>query len=87
MIQFIFKVVAGEHQRVQREIIELKILHKSLEKTLSDGLKQTYQYMDRCGCNDGHLIIFDRSESKTWEEKIFCRKEMYKNKVITIWGM
>ncbi|MBF0203758.1 MAG: hypothetical protein HQK67_05445 [Desulfamplus sp.] len=75
------------HQRVQKEIIELKILHKSLEKTISDGLFQTYQYMDRCGCNDGHLIIFDRGESKTWEEKIFCKTESYKGKTITVWGM
>ncbi|MBF0211575.1 MAG: hypothetical protein HQK68_11905 [Desulfamplus sp.] len=74
-------------QRVQKEIIELKILHKSLEKTISDGLEQTYQYMDRCGCNEGHLVIFDRDGLKTWEEKIFCKTESYKGKTITVWGM
>jgi len=72
---------------LQKEVIELKILHKSLEKTMSDGLEQTYQYMDRCGCNDGHLIIFDREESKTWDEKISCKTENYKDKTITVWGM
>jgi len=72
---------------IQKEIIELKILHKSFETTMSDGLEQTYQYMDRCGCNDGHLIIFDRGVSKTWEEKIFCKIEQYKAKAITVWGM
>ncbi|MBF0203709.1 MAG: AAA-like domain-containing protein [Desulfamplus sp.] len=79
--------VQQEAKKVQREIIELKILHKSLEKTISDGLEQTYQYMDRCGCNDGHLIIFDRDSLKTWEEKIFCKTERYKDKTITVWGM
>lgn len=78
---------AKQTKRVQKEIIELKILHKFLEKTISGGLEQTYQYMDRCGCNDGHLVIFDRDGSKTWKEKIFCKTEMYKNKTITIWGM
>ncbi|MBF0211574.1 MAG: ATP-binding protein [Desulfamplus sp.] len=72
---------------VQKEIIELKILHKSLEKTISDGLEQTYQYMDRCGQNQGHLVIFDRSGSKTWDEKIFFKEEIYKDKKITVWGM
>ncbi|MBF0388519.1 MAG: hypothetical protein HQK71_00290 [Desulfamplus sp.] len=72
---------------VQKEIIELKILHKSLEKTISEGLEQTYQYMDRCGQNQGHLVIFDREKSKTWEEKIFCKTESYKDKKITVWGM
>ncbi|MBF0230014.1 MAG: AAA-like domain-containing protein [Desulfamplus sp.] len=75
------------HQRVQKEIIELKILHKSLEKTISDGLEQTYKYMDRCGQSEGHLVIFDREKSKTWEEKIFCKTESYKGKAITVWGM
>ncbi|MBF0211772.1 MAG: AAA-like domain-containing protein [Desulfamplus sp.] len=72
---------------VQKEIIELKILHKSLEKTISEGLEQTHKYMDRCGQNQGHLVIFDREKSKTWDEKIFCKTESYKDKKITIWGM
>ncbi len=72
---------------VQKEVIELKILHKSLEKTISDGLEQTYKYMDRCGQSEGHLVIFDRSRTKTWEEKIFCKTEQYKDKTITVWGM
>ncbi|MBF0102372.1 MAG: ATP-binding protein [Desulfobacterales bacterium] len=72
---------------IQKEIIELKLLHKSLEKTISDGLDQTYKYMDKFGCTEGHLVIFDRSTVKSWEEKIFCRKEVYQDKTITIWGM
>ncbi|MBF0225755.1 MAG: ATP-binding protein [Desulfobacterales bacterium] len=74
---------------IQKEVIELKILYKSLEKTISAGLEQTYDYMDRVGRDEGHLVIFDRSVSKTWEEKIFCRKDIYKNKnkTITVWGM
>ncbi|MBF0257495.1 MAG: hypothetical protein HQK62_01445 [Desulfamplus sp.] len=74
-------------QRVQKEIIELKILHKSLEKTISDGLEQTYKYMDKCGCNEGHLVIFDRAGLKMWEDKLFCKTESYKGKTITVWGM
>ncbi|MBF0259813.1 MAG: hypothetical protein HQK62_13445, partial [Desulfamplus sp.] len=87
MVQQAKRKVEQDTRRVQREIIELKILRKSLEKTIEEGLEQTYRYMDRCGCNEGHLIIFDRSMSKTWDEKIFSKQELYKDKTITVWGM
>ena len=54
-------------------VIECKVLHKSLERTVSEGLKQTAGYMDRCGSEEGHLVIFDRSEGKRREDKIFRR--------------
>ena len=68
-------------------VLELKILHKGLEKTIEAGLKQTAEYMDRTGCNIGHLLIFDRSEDKSWEEKIFRKEKDYNDKKIVIWGM
>ena len=71
----------------QRIVLELKILHKSLEKTIRDGLEQTWQYMDRCGADEGHLIVFDRTPDKAWDDKIFQRNESVNNKTITIWGM
>jgi hypothetical protein len=72
---------------IQKVVIELKVLHKSLDDTIAEGLKQTMEYMDRCNTDQGHLVIFDRSEGKKWEEKIFKRKEKYQNKSITVWGM
>jgi len=72
---------------VQKSVIELKILYKTLEKTISEGLRQTSEYMDRCGTSEGHLIIFDRNPDKSWDEKTFQRTEAYQEKMITIWGM
>nr|VFK29949.1 MAG: AAA domain-containing protein [Candidatus Kentron sp. MB]VFK31916.1 MAG: AAA domain-containing protein [Candidatus Kentron sp. MB]VFK76172.1 MAG: AAA domain-containing protein [Candidatus Kentron sp. MB] len=66
------------HGPMQRAVIELKILHKSLEDTLTDGIHQTADYMDRVGTNEGYLIIFDRTPNKPWEEKIFVREEANK---------
>jgi hypothetical protein len=43
--------------------------------------------MDRCGTDEGHLIIFDRAEGRRWEEKIFKREEMYQGQAISVWGM
>jgi len=72
---------------VQKAVIELKVLHKSIEKTLTEGLAQTAAYMDRCGTAEGHLVIFDRTEGKPWEEKIFIRPEAFGTYDIQVWGM
>ena len=72
---------------VQKFVIELKILYNSLERTLSDGLQQTAEYMDRSGASDGHLLIFDRRPGRAWEEKVFCREEEFEGRRITVWGM
>lgn len=77
----------GEERQVQKVVIELKILHKNLEKTIEDGLKQTAAYMDRCGGQEGHLVIFDRSEEKIWDQKIFNREEAIEGGKVAVWGM
>ena len=71
---------------VQKVVIELKILYKSLKKTISEGLKQTWEYMDKCGTQHGHLVIFDRTK-KSWEEKIFRKTKSFKDSEIIVWGM
>ncbi|GAB6163882.1 hypothetical protein JCM12298_30420 [Desulfothermus naphthae] len=76
-----------EAKKVQKVVIELKVLYKSLDKTIEEGLSQTYEYMDKCGAEEGHLVIFDKTKGKSWDEKIFERKEKYRSKEIWIWGM
>jgi len=57
---------------VEQEIVlELKILYNSLELTIEEGLSQIKTYMDKCGTNQGHLLIFDRRTNRTWEEKVW----------------
>ena len=71
-----------------RYVVECKVLRRSLEATLREGLEQTAGYMDRCGSREGHLVLFDRSEGKAWEEKIFRREESSSGgRTITVWGM
>jgi hypothetical protein len=74
---------AGE----QRAVIALKVLHKGLETTLAQGLEQTWAYLDRCGAEEGHLVIFDRTPDKPWEDKLFRREEPFKGRIFTVWGM
>ena len=61
--------------RVRRFVVECKVLHKGLERTIEAGLRQTAAYMDRCVAEAGHLVIFDRDEGRSWKEKVFCRRE------------
>jgi len=44
-------------------------------------------YMDCCGSPVGHLIVFDWSEGKRWEEKIFRLEKSRDGRAITVWGM
>ena len=79
--------VSAMESNADRFVIECKVLHKNLERTIREGLEQTVGYMDRCGSRAGHLVIFDRSEGKRWEDKIFRREERIGGHTITVWGM
>lgn len=72
---------------VQRAVIELKLLYGTLERTLADGLAQTWAYADACGAPEAHLVIFDRTPDKSWSEKIWRRHEEKAGLPITVWGM
>ena len=76
-----------EPSAVQRAVIECKVLHGSLERTLRQGLEQTAAYMDRCGVEEGHLVVFDRREDRSWDEKVFRREESAGGARVTVWGM
>ena len=71
---------------VQRVVIELKLLHATLEQTIDAGLAQTWDYADRCAAEEAHLLIFDRAKGKTWAEKIWRREASYNGLAITVWG-
>jgi hypothetical protein len=72
---------------VQTVVIELKVLYKNLQQTITTGLEQTWAYMDRCAVREGHLVIFDRTPDKPWEDKLFHRQEQVRQHHIHVWGM
>ena len=82
------RVGGGEAARVDEIVIECKVLHGSLERTISAGLEQTAAYMDRCAAAAGHLVVIDRASGKRWEEKVFHRRMQSRRGVaIDVWGM
>ena len=75
-------------RRTRRFVIECKVLHQDPERTIEEGMAQTRGYMDRCGAESGHLIVFDRAPERTWEERIFRRDTPAGGGApVTVWGM
>lgn len=68
-------------------MVECKLLHRSLERTIREGVDQTLGYLDRCGAAAGHLVIFDRRGGRPWRERIFRREEKAAAGTVTVWGM
>ncbi len=73
-------------QAVQKVVVECKVLYKGLEETVRAGVEQTRAYMDLCATAEGHLVVFDRTVGKSWDEKIF-REQGTGEANITVWGM
>ena len=80
-------IVWSQGGRERRFVVECKVLRKGLERTIAEGLEQTRGYMDRCGAEAGHLIVFDRAPDRSWAEKIFRRTPAGTGVPVTVWGM
>ena len=74
--------------RERRYVVECKLRRGDLERTIAEGMAQTRAYMDRCGAEAGHLIVFDRSPQRTWEQRIFRHPAPPgESAPVTVWGM
>ena len=81
-------IVWPQGEQTRKIVIECKLLHKSLEQTIAEGLEQTAKYMDRCDAEAGHLVIFDRRAGRRWEDKVFHFRRASDNGIeIEVWGM
>ena len=74
--------------RERRYVVECKVRRGDLERTIAEGVAQTRAYLDRCGAEAGHLIVFDRSPQRTWEQRTFRHPAPPgKDAPVTVWGM
>ena len=81
-------IVWPQGERTRQFVIECKVLHKSMEQTIAEGLEQTAEYMDRCDAEAGHLVVFDRRAGRRWDDKVFRdRRASDRGTEIDIWGM
>ena len=81
-------IVWPQGEQTRRFVVECKVLHKSLAQTVAEGVEQTAGYVDRCGAEAGHLVIFDRRVDRRWADKVFHdRRTADSGVTIDIWGM
>ena len=76
-------------QRVRKHVIECKVRtqRSGLERLVSEGREQAASYMDKCGAESGHLVIFDLRPGRSWEERIFRRDPEPGADPVTVWGI
>ena len=72
-----------------KHVIECKVLRKgsSLKSVIRQGTEQTAQYMDLCGAESGHLLVFDMREGRSWEDRMFREAPQPGRVPITVWGL
>ena len=81
-------IVWPQGEQTRRFVVECKVLHKSLAQTVAEGIEQTAGYVDRCGAEAGHLVIFDRRADRRWADKVFHdRRTTDRGVPIDLWGM
>ena len=70
----------------RRYVVECKIFRDGLERVIREGVEQTAGYMDRCGAESGHLVLFASGEG-TWKDKLFRGRETFGEATVEVWGM
>ena len=76
--------------RMREYVVECKVVREGdgLESTVEAGVEQTARYMDRCAAEAGHLVVIDRREDRSWDEKVFHRQRCSEGGVpVDVWGM
>jgi len=85
-IEWPLDAAQGFHGPLQRIVIELKLLRKSLQMTLHEGLEQTATYAAQVGAEEAYLILFDREPDRPWDEKIWQATHHVAGRTIQVWG-
>ena len=74
--------------RTRKFVVECKVLHKSLKRTVAEGVEQTAAYMDRCDAEAGHLIVFAGGRAAAGDEKVFRESRTAESGAeVKVWGM
>jgi hypothetical protein len=64
--------------------IELKLRYG--DKTYDEGKKQLARYMDKMGCSEGWLVVFDKRKKTSWDDRLFWQTDEAGDKTIHIVG-
>ena len=69
-------------------MVECKLARRdrSLARTVEEGLNQTAAYMDISGTDEGHLVVFDMREERSWRERVYREEREPSGRRIVVWG-
>ena len=72
----------------ERFVVECKLVKdgRSAKRVIERGLEQTAAYMDTSGASAGHLVVFDLREGRTWADRVYRERSVWKGTPITVWG-
>ncbi len=75
--------------RFRKYVIECKVRtgRVGLDRLVCEGREQTISYMDRCGAESGHLVIFDLRPDQSWMERLYRKEPEPGGPQITVWGL
>ena len=75
--------------RAQEFVVECKVVreHDGLDSVVDEGVGQTARYVDRCAAEAGHLVVIDRRENRSWEDKVFHLRRHMGALPVAVWGM
>ena len=73
----------------RKYVIECKVRRAGVgfDRLIREGLEQTAAYMDGCGAESGHLVIFDMRPGQPWEDRLYRKDPEQDGRPITIWGI
>ena len=79
----------GKRAHTRKYVIECKVRRAGvgLDRLIREGLEQTAAYMDVCGAESGHLVIFDLRPGQSWKERLFHKDPAPGERLITVWGL
>ena len=79
----------GGQVKIRKYVIECKVrtAKVGLKSLIREGLDQTAAYIDRCGAEAGHLVIFDLRPGVSWEERLFQKDPEPGESPVTVWGL
>jgi hypothetical protein len=100
LLAYLQKIVNGgaivDRQYAEgRGVVDISVRYKGREYLIEvkleysyneDSLSQLASYLDTAGEKEGWLVIFDRNQNKSWDDKIYSKTELYKNKTFHVFG-
>ena len=79
----------GKRAHTRKYVVECKVRRAGvgLDRLIREGLEQTAAYMDVCGAESGHLVIFDLRPGQSWKERLFRKDPEPGEHRVTVWGL